>query len=139
MRTVLAPAAVNREKVELRGTPYTMSERIPIHQGLYIWLSKDGRALHRGESDSDVLSFVRSWLSRNREHKHHELVQRWTQQKTKQIAEEAAIAAERSERERINSTVDKALKQNKSPLPDELAELVRDEAFKARGIPRKEG
>jgi hypothetical protein len=109
--------------------------RVPISQGFYIQLSPDGHALHRGCDESVVLQSVESWLQRNKDHKEFALAEQWLQQKKKQTQEDILVQDTRARREDINEMVDK----NTRGLRDKkLVEVVREQAFRVRGISPKE-
>jgi hypothetical protein len=77
------------------------------------------------------------WLRRNEGSHNHQLVEKWIQQKTKQIEDDADVQNIRVRRQEINDAVDKAARE--STLRDRnLMELVRDATFKAHGIPQSE-
>jgi hypothetical protein len=110
--------------------------RVPISEGFYIQLSTEGHALHRGCDESVVLPRVESWLQRNKDHNNFALVEQWLEQKIKQMQEDILGQYTRAQREEINEIVDKSARQSR--LSKNLTELVREQAFKIRGISPKE-
>ena len=64
-------------------------DRIPISEGFYIGFSKDGRAISRGREETEVLPGVLFWFRRNEGGQNYQLVEKWIQQKMKQIEEDA--------------------------------------------------
>jgi hypothetical protein len=112
--------------------------RVPISKGFYIQLSKDGHALHRGHDESVVLQTVESWLQRNKDHKDFALVEQRVQQKRKQLQEDILVQYTRAQREAINEMVDKNARESGLRNKKKLIELVREHAFKVRGISPKE-
>ena len=109
--------------------------RVPISEGFYIQLLKDGYAHHHGCDESVVLETVESWLRRNKDHKDFALVDSWLQQKIKQMKDDILVQYTRAQREAINETVDK----NMRGQPDKkIVEVVREKAFEVRGISPKE-
>jgi hypothetical protein len=119
----------------LGGATMDSERRIPISQGFYIQLSRDGYALHHGCDESVVLQGVESWLRRNKDHKDFALVEEWLQQKKKQMQEDNLVQNTRAQREAINEMVDKNTRGQRDKI---IVEVIREQAFKVRGISPKE-
>lgn len=124
-----------RHELRLRATD--PMDRIPISEGFYIGFSKDGRAISRGREEPEVLPGALFWLRRNEGGQNYQLVEKWIQQKTKQIEEDADVQNIRVRRQEINDAVDKAARESALRDPN-LIELVRTATFEANGIPQNE-
>jgi hypothetical protein len=108
-------------------------ERIPISAGFYITFSKDGRSLSAGREESQVLPQVMFWLGMHDGDENYQLVEKWVEQKKKQVEEDVREHKIRLKREELSDSVDRAARE--SGLRDRrLIELVRAQTFKTNGI-----
>jgi hypothetical protein len=114
-----------------------MEDHIPICAGTFIYFGKDGRALHGGGSEEEILQKVELWMGEHESHEKFRVVQAWLEQRQKQVAEAEEEFRVRTKREDLSQRVDKTLRKN-AVRDKKLADVIRSAIFTKNGIPPQE-
>lgn len=108
-----------------------MTDRIPLCRGIHIRFSKDGRALYGGCDEDEIVPIVEIYCQGTQGESRNQL-ERWLEQKEKQIAQDSQVQRERKQREEIDARIQRYASGD--PILGPFIEAIRAEIYRRNGI-----
>jgi hypothetical protein len=111
------------------------TERIPLGRGIHIRFAKDGRALHGGCNEDEIVPIMEWYRDRSRGEERAQLEQ-WLEQKAKEVEDDRRGMYARSARAEVDARIEKHV--GKYGFPSDLTDKIRRHIYRLNAIPEDE-